>query len=420
MASEQAEQVVDASSTCRELPRLPKAHLHVHFPNAVVRRATLQEWSEAFDPTAGLEKAREEAEQARANGLEEKALKYERRGALLSQPMAAFCKGESVGATEAEQVELLQELDAELPQPGAAGIWDAQWISKELGAEKHTHRVLREVYEDAVLEGIVWTELCCNLVAKDRSIRDEAAWAELFGEWQSLENEFSGKTAVRFIAHCPKTPEDAETLFAYLKKWDTCPVAGFGQWGREVSACTHDEIYRICVDAGWPLVCVHAGESLLQAACPSGDIFDDEVARAYSGVQHVRDAMVVGARRIGHGIEAVKDQALLDELRIRNDVAFEVCPISNRRLRCCEDGLAKHPLTQLLQAGVPCCLAADDPAFFGSSNAHGLVREYIVARHIMALDDASLAKLARYSILFSLAPEPVKQKAFADIDAWLA
>jgi len=333
--------------------------------------------------------------------------------------MAAFCKGAPAAATEAEQAALLRELDAEAPQPGAAGVWDAQWISKELGAEKHTHRVLREVYEDALLEGIVWTELCCSLVAKGGSIRDEKAWAELFGAWQSLENEFCGKTAVRFIAHCPKTPEDAAVLIAYLKEWDICPVAGIGQWGREVSACTQEEVYKICVEAGWPLVCVHAGESLLQAACPSGDVFDDEVARTYNGVQHVRDAIAVGAKRIGHGIEAAKDQALLDELRSRNDVALEVCLISNRRLRCCEDGLGKHPLTQLLQAGVPCCLAADDPAFFGSSNAHGLVREYIVARHIMALDDTTLAKLASCSILFSLAPEALKLKVLADIDEWL-
>eukprot|EP00928_Gymnodinium_smaydae_P045123 TRINITY_DN30129_c0_g1_i1.p1 TRINITY_DN30129_c0_g1~~TRINITY_DN30129_c0_g1_i1.p1 ORF type:complete len:415 (-),score=84.34 TRINITY_DN30129_c0_g1_i1:151-1395(-) len=407
-------------SAMRNLKSLPKAHLHVHFPQAVVRRSTMEEWASKFDSSAAVKLAASEAEAARAEGAEGKALKYERRGKLLANPLSAFPPAAGPQASEDEERLLLEALDKQDPQPGAAGIWDAQWISAQLGAESNTHRVLREVYEDAVEEGVVWTELACGLKIKDGEVQSIEDWKALFEVWRELEKEFYGRTAVRFVAHCPKTAADATALVEYLKTFDECPVVGIGQWGGEVSALTLQEGYRVIVDAGIPLVCVHAGESMLQAACPAGDVMKEEIAQSYDGPKHVRDAVTVGARRIGHGIETVKDASLLEELSARGDVGLEVCLLSNRQLRCCEQGLARHPLKQLVEAKVPCCLAADDPTFFGSSSAHGLVREYIVARHMLKFDDDTLASIAKDSIKFSLAPAALKEIALDRIDRWIS
>lgn len=78
-----------------------------------------------------------------------------------------------------------------------------------------------------------------------------------------------------------------------------------------------------------------------------------------------------------------------------------------------------HPLRRLHQAGVSCCLAADDPAFFGSRTVHGLHREFVVARHILGCSDSELADMARASIEYCTATDETKAAALAGIDAWL-
>ena len=52
--------------------------------------------------------------------------------------------------------------------------------------------------------------------------------------------------------------------------------------------------------------------------------------------------------------------------------------------------LHAHPLPELLDAGVPCSINADDPLLFGV----GLLDEYVVCRERLGLDDAALAACA--------------------------
>jgi aminodeoxyfutalosine deaminase len=72
----------------------------------------------------------------------------------------------------------------------------------------------------------------------------------------------------------------------------------------------------------------------------------------------------LGARRIRHGITAVDDPELVRELADRR-VVLDVCPISNVRTGAVPS-LARHPLPELVAAGVICSLSTDDPAMFGT------------------------------------------------------
>src|SRR5579885_2626573 len=73
----------------------------------------------------------------------------------------------------------------------------------------------------------------------------------------------------------------------------------------------------------------------------------------------------LGAERIGHGVRAVEDPALLDELK-RRSIALEICPTSNVCLRVCR-GYAGHALPALLAAGVPLSIGSDDPRLFNTT-----------------------------------------------------
>jgi len=66
--------------------------------------------------------------------------------------------------------------------------------------------------------------------------------------------------------------------------------------------------------------------------------------------------------RIGHGIHAAEDPALLERLA-RDQVPLEVCPTSNLRLGAVPS-MEDHPVRTLFDAGVPLVINTDDPAFF--------------------------------------------------------
>lgn len=132
------------------------------------------------------------------------------------------------------------------------------------------------------------------------------------------------------------------------------------------------------------------------------------------GPAHVNQ--IVGALqpdRLGHGVRAAEDPALLDRLVARG-VAFEVCPTSNVSLGVYPT-VADVPLRTLLDAGATIALGADDPLIFGS----GLLDQYQLARDVHGFSDAELAHLARSSILASRASEGSKRDWLAAVDRWL-
>jgi adenosine deaminase len=120
------------------------------------------------------------------------------------------------------------------------------------------------------------------------------------------------------------------------------------------------------------------------------------------------------ADRIGHGIRAAEDPAVVKRLAAAG-ITCEVCPSSNVALGVAPTP-ARVPLRRLFEAGVPIALGADDPLLFGAR----LTAQYEIARHPHGFGDAELADLARMSVLSSAAPEPTRTWLLASIDDWLA
>ena len=133
------------------------------------------------------------------------------------------------------------------------------------------------------------------------------------------------------------------------------------------------------------------------------------------GAESVRTCLdSLQADRLGHGIRAVEDPALLERI-VASGVALEVCPVSNVALGVYSD-LTSVPLPQLLEAGATVALGADDPLLFGSR----LASQYATMRAAHDLTDEQLAELARMSVRASRAPSDVVKAINADIDDWLA
>lgn len=81
-------------------------------------------------------------------------------------------------------------------------------------------------------------------------------------------------------------------------------------------------------------------------------------AGEWGGARQVRRALALDPERIAHGPLAIDDPDLVRELVVRG-TWLDLCPTSNSQARIVPS-IARHPLRQLLQAGVRVTLSTDD------------------------------------------------------------
>jgi adenine deaminase len=83
---------------------------------------------------------------------------------------------------------------------------------------------------------------------------------------------------------------------------------------------------------------------------------------------------VLKVQRIDHGVQSVKDPALMQRLA-KERIPLTVCPLSNLKL-CVFPKLADHNLRQLLDAGLCATVNSDDPAYFGGYMNENFVQTF--------------------------------------------
>ena len=233
------------------------------------------------------------------------------------------------------------------------------------------HRLTLAVLEESAAHGVVY---CESFLSPDFcGGSDVAAWKEYLQairEAADIAEQRDGiilRGIVTPIRHFGPEKSKASALCAAETAGDW--IVGLGMGGDE-SVCAPG-------DFAWAFDC--AREAGLQLTCHAGE---------WGGPESVRDAVQdLKVERIGHGVRAIEDPDLVDELA-EAGVVLEVCPGSNVTLGL-YPGLAAHPIAQLRERGVKVTVSTDDPPFFHTT----MSKEYEALEQAFGWGEEDFAEL---------------------------
>lgn len=204
-------------------------------------------------------------------------------------------------------------------------------------------RLTTAVLEQSIEQGVIYTE--AFLSPDFCGGGDVEAWREYMHAMQEAAKQLP-QIEMRGIVTCIRHfgPDQAKTAALCAAETAGGFITGFGMGGDEMVGAQGDYAYSFDMarEAGLRLT-THAGEW----------------GGAESVWQAVRDLKV---ERIGHGVQAIDDLALVDHLA-EHEIVLEVCPGSNVALGVYSDWRS-HPIEKLRERGVPVTVSTDDPPFF--------------------------------------------------------
>jgi aminodeoxyfutalosine deaminase len=237
------------------------------------------------------------------------------------------------------------------------------WVTKRLQTPEHYALATRHLLERLAAQDVTYAEITLSagvVLWKGQNLGAvyEAIWRET---QRSSVKAFWILDAVR---HFGAEPAMRVAEFAVHRCGDGVIAFGIGGDEARGPAEWFRDVFAYARDGGLRLTC-HAGETM--------------------GPESIWAALEIGAERIGHGIAAVWDEALIAVLRERN-IPLEIC-ISSNVCMGLVPSVEEHPVRRLYDAGVPIVLNTDDPSFFKTT----LTREYELAERIFGLPVEELA-----------------------------
>lgn len=247
-------------------------------------------------------------------------------------------------------------------------------------------RLLAEVLERSAENGVIYTELFVSPAFCGGG--DLHAWRDYLGAMAEVAQAMRAQgidsrgivTAIRHFG-----PDRARATAVCAAETAGDWITGFGLAGAEaVGKAT---------DFAWSFDC--AREAGLGLTCHAGE---------WGGPDSVREALALGVSRIGHGVRAIEDPALVRDLAHRG-TTLEVCPGSNIALGIWPDWPA-HPIARLVDAGVKVTVSTDDPPFFHTT----MTREYDRLASAFGWGDAEFAQLNRWAIDAAFCDEPTRAR----------
>ena len=255
-----------------------------------------------------------------------------------------------------------------------------KWVSSLLRAPEDFALALHNLGEQLLAQNVVYAEITLSVGVM--LLRHQPAEKNFEAIVTAAESFRSRGLQLNFVFDAVRQ-FGADAAMKVVEVAEGCAsksIVGFGIGGDELSIPAK-EFRRVYEKAGAVGLhkLMHAGE--------------------VGGPEEIRQAIEqLDAERIGHGIAAVRDPALMD-LLTRRRIPLEICPQSNirtgalaKQLDLLTAQIEQHPLPRLFRHGIPVVLSTDDPAMFHTN----LRSEYENARR-MGLQEAELKRIAKMS-----------------------
>jgi adenosine deaminase len=173
-------------------------------------------------------------------------------------------------------------------------------------------------------------------------------------------------------------------------------ITGFGIAGDEKKGALKDFLWSFdgAREAGLRIT-AHAGE--------------------WNGPNEVRAAIHdLGAERVGHGVRAIEDLALIDEIAEKG-IVLEVCPGSNVALGIYPNFRA-HPIGQMYDRDVKVTISTDDPPYFHTT----MEREFEMLNRAFDWDKGVFDKITRTALDAAFCDGDTKTKILKLLEAGYA
>jgi len=249
-------------------------------------------------------------------------------------------------------------------------------------------RLTRAVLEENAKSGVVY---CETFLSPDFcGGRDIVAWREYLAAIREAADEVERQDGIALrgiitpIRHFgpEKARETAICAAETAGDW----IVGFGIGGDEKIGAPKDFLWSFdCAREAGLRLTAHAGE--------------------WGGPESVRDAVDdLGVERIGHGVRAIEDPALVARLA-EDGIVFEICPGSNVALGLYPTWDA-HPIQSLRDAGCKVTISTDDPPFFHTT----MDNEYNRLAETFGWDESVFEEIARDSIDAAFCDADTKDK----------
>ena len=237
-----------------------------------------------------------------------------------------------------------------------AGFLDAfKWVTSFVRGPGDFALIAEDLAEQLIEQKVVYAEVTLSVgVMFLRQQQPEANFAAIVAATEPFEKRGLRLNWI-FDAVRQFGAEAAMRVVQAARRCASRRIVAFGIGGDELSlpAGEFRGVYERAEEYGFHRL-IHAGE--------------------IGGPEKIREAIeILGVERIGHGIAAIRDVALMEELAERR-IPLEICPESNLRTGALGVQLGKsaaameeHPLAEIVRRGVAVTLATDDPAMFHTS-----------------------------------------------------
>ncbi len=187
--------------------------------------------------------------------------------------------------------------------------------------------------------------------------------------------------------------ENAMHNYNLLKEFPCDDIIGIGLGGAEAKGQAKDfaPVYEKAISDGFKVV-AHAGEDV--------------------GPESIWDSInLLHSQRIGHGITAIQDEKLMEELA-EKQIPLELCITSNTFTKKVVKEAKDHPAKIFFNKNIPITINTDDPVFFKTT----LLDEFWICYNELGFSLDEIKTLVKNSFKYSFMNEDEKTQMIQKVE----